>query len=95
MERINNPEYTGRQEALAVPKTFLSGVFMWMFLALGITAGTAYAFASTPSLISLLINTETGSMNLLGWVVMLAPLGLAWDAKPGSEIYVSARSSVG
>ena len=49
---------------------------MWMFLALGITAGTAYAFASTPSLISLLINTETGSMNLLGWVVMLAPLGL-------------------
>lgn len=76
MERINNPGYTRRQETLTVSKTFLSGVFMWMFLALGITAGTAYAFASTPSLISMLINPETGSMNITGWVVMLAPLGL-------------------
>jgi len=76
MERINNPGITGRQETLTVAKTFLSGVFMWMFLALGLTAGTAYLFASTPSLISMLINPETGSMNITGWIVMLAPLGL-------------------
>ena len=76
MERINNPGITGRQETLTVAKTFLSGVFMWMFLALGLTAGTAYVFASTPSLISMLINPETGTMNITGWIVMLAPLGL-------------------
>ena len=76
MERINNPGITGRQETLTVAKTFLAGVFMWMFLALGLTAGTAYLFASTPSLISILINPETGSMNITGWIVMLAPLGL-------------------
>lgn len=76
MERINNPGITGSQETLTVAKTFLSGVFMWMFLALGLTAGTAYLFASTPSLVSMLINSETGSMNITGWIVMLAPLGL-------------------
>lgn len=76
MERLNNPGITGKQETLTVAKTFLSGVFMWMFLALGLTAGTAYMFASTPSLISMLINPETGSMNITGWIVMLAPLGL-------------------
>jgi uncharacterized protein len=76
MERINNPGITGRQETLTVAKTFLAGVFMWMFLALAITAGVAYLFASTPSLISMLINPETGSMNITGWIVMLAPLGL-------------------
>jgi uncharacterized protein len=76
MERINNPGIAGRQETLTVAKTFLAGVFMWMFLALGLTAGTAYVFASTPSLISMLINPETGSMNITGWIVMLAPLGL-------------------
>lgn len=76
MERINNPGITGRQETLTVAKTFLSGVFMWMFIALGLTAGTAYVFATTPSLIQLLINPETGSMSITGWIVMLAPLGL-------------------
>ncbi len=56
-------------------KTYLSGVFMWMFLALGITAATAWLFATTPSLMGMLI-TETGSMSITGWIVMLAPLGL-------------------
>jgi len=75
MERINNPEITGRQGTLTVAKTFLSGVFMWMFLALGITAGTAYVFASTPGFMEILRNPE-GSMTIAGWIVMLAPLGL-------------------
>jgi len=65
-----------QQQTVAVAKTFLSGVFMWMFLALGITAATAWLFATTPSLISMLYNSETGGMSITGWVVMLAPLGL-------------------
>jgi FtsH-binding integral membrane protein len=60
----------------AVARTFLSGVFMWMFIALGLSAATAYIVGTTPSLISMLINFETGGITVLGWVVMLAPLGL-------------------
>jgi len=59
--------------ALPVAKTFLAGVFGWMFLALGITALTSWVFASSPQLISLLY-TKTG-ITVLGWVVMLAPIG--------------------
>ncbi len=78
MNNFNRPaNYVQDQTGtLPVAKTFLSGVFMWMFLALGITAATAWMFATTPSLISLLINPETGSMSITGWIVMLAPLGL-------------------
>lgn len=68
-------EYTTSPQSLPMARTYLSGVFMWMFLALGITAATAWLFATTPSLIGMLI-TETGSMSIMGWVVMLAPLGL-------------------
>ena len=70
-------DYTeGHKGTITVAKTFLSGVFMWMFLALGITAATAYLFASTPGLITLLYNPETGGMSIFGWIIMLAPLGL-------------------
>ena len=80
MNNLNKPfNYTQQGEqtqTITVAKTYLSGVFMWMFLALGITAATAYLFATTESLISLLYNPETGGMSILGWVIMLAPLGL-------------------
>jgi len=49
---------------------------MWMFLALANTATTSWLFASTPSLMSMLFNADTGSMNLFGYVAMFAPLGL-------------------
>ncbi|HSY77628.1 MAG TPA: Bax inhibitor-1/YccA family protein [Bacteroidia bacterium] len=59
-------------------KTFVSKVFSWMFIGLGITGFVSYLFASTPSLIgSLMTQTTTGaSMSALGWIVMFAPLGL-------------------
>jgi len=59
--------------ALSLSKTFLSNVFSWMFLGLLATSGTAYIFANNQSLLSLLV-TETG-LSVLGWVVMLAPIG--------------------
>ena len=74
--------YTVSQETAALTKTYLSGVFMWMFLALGITAATSWLFASTPSLMNILYN-ETGSMSIMGWVVMLAPLGLVFWMSAG------------
>jgi uncharacterized protein len=56
----------------AVSKTFVSNVFSWMAIALGITSIFAYFFGTSAAFISSLID-ETG-MKPLGWVVMLAPL---------------------
>ena len=72
----NQIKYAGREETIPVAKTFLSGVFMWMGLALSITAVVSWLFASNQSLMSMLFDPQTGSMNMMGWVVMLAPLGL-------------------
>ncbi len=56
-------------------RSFISGVFSWMFLALILTSVTAWLFANNISLLQLLIKEE-GGLTILGWVVMLAPLGL-------------------
>jgi len=58
-------------------QTFMSKVFSWMFLALAVTAFTAYIFAGSPSLMGLMIS-ETGGMTILAWVVMLAPLAFVF-----------------
>ncbi len=63
--------FTGNAQDQSLAKTFMTSVFSWMFLALGITALTAYLFASSPSLLGMMF-TETG-MSVLGWIVMLAP----------------------
>ena len=55
-------------------KTFMSNVFSWMFLALIITSVAALWFSSDKSLHSMLMN-ELGKPSVLGWVVMLAPIG--------------------
>jgi len=63
----------------ALSRTFMARVFSWMFLALTITAITSFVWASTPSLMLLLININPdghgSSLSMLGWIVMLAPLG--------------------
>ncbi len=75
--RIN---FTGTDESLPVSKTFLSGVFMWMGIALSITALVSWLFASDANIMSTLVSTDSStgavSMNMLGWIVMLAPFGL-------------------
>ncbi len=78
MENLNRPIGLApdRQMPATLARTYLSGVFMWMFIAMGITALTAYLFATTPELLRLLINPETGGMSLTGWIVMLSPLGI-------------------
>lgn len=77
MNFINNQiNYAGREKTIPVAKTFLSGVFIWMGLALSITALVSWLFASNTSLMNILFDPQTGSMNMAGWIVMLAPLGL-------------------
>lgn len=60
----------------AVSKKFFANVFLWMFVALGISTAAAVYMANTPEMLSYLINQETGKMAILGYVVMFAPLGL-------------------
>ena len=40
-----------QQEGISISRTFVANVFLWMFLALAITAATSYFFASDPKLI--------------------------------------------
>jgi FtsH-binding integral membrane protein len=46
-----------------------------MTIALGVTAITAYWFASSPALIGSLYNFQTHGLSGLGWVVTFAPIG--------------------
>ncbi len=76
MNHFNQINYSERETALPVAQSFITGVFAWMGIALGITAVTSWLFASNTQLMAMLLNPETGSMSMLGWIVMLAPLGL-------------------
>jgi len=92
MENFNKQAgYVQGQQTVSVARTYLSGVFMWMTVALGITAATAWLFATTPSLISMLINPETGNTSFTGWIVMLAPLGIViWMSAGYNKLSASA-----
>lgn len=61
------------QEQALAQTNFLPRVFSFMALALSITALVAYGFATNQALLQLLINPETGSFNLFGYIVMFAP----------------------
>jgi FtsH-binding integral membrane protein len=56
-------------------KTFMANVFLWMGVALAVSAFFAYLFASNLSLLSYLIDPAAGKLNMLGWAVLLAPIG--------------------
>ena len=77
-EQTNNRGfYTAQQgtQDATVAKSFMTQVFSWMFLAMLVTAITAYWFSSSASLVNSLRNVETGAITTLGWIVTLAPLG--------------------
>jgi FtsH-binding integral membrane protein len=59
-------------------RTFLASVFTYMAAALIISGVMAWWFGSDMDKLQYLINFETGSHTILGWVVMLAPLGLVF-----------------
>jgi len=59
----------------AISKNFIANVFMWMFLALGISAAVAFYFSFNEELlIQYLVKPESG-LNMLGWMIMFAPIG--------------------
>jgi FtsH-binding integral membrane protein len=55
-------------------RKFIANVFLWMFVALGISAVCAYVFSQNQALYEMLRNPETGRSTGLGTLVMFAPL---------------------
>lgn len=56
-------------------RSFISGVFSWMGIALAISAVTAYVFGNNMDYMKYLIRSDQGGLSGLGYVVMFAPLG--------------------
>ncbi len=77
MNNINTREELFKQESktIAIPRGFLANVFTWMFGALALTAVIAYWISKNPGILTFMINAQTGQLNPVGWIVMLAPLG--------------------
>jgi uncharacterized protein len=85
MENTNFPtQQTGQviygtgTDVSANIRTFLASVFTYMAAALIISGVMAWWFGSDMDKLQYLINFETGGHTILGWVVMLAPLGLVF-----------------
>jgi hypothetical protein len=60
----------------SVSKKFFANVFLWMFIALGLSTLAALFIANSPEALSYLINSETGGRTIFGYIAMFAPLGL-------------------
>jgi hypothetical protein len=60
----------------SVSKKFFANVFLWMFIALGLSTLAALFIANSPEALSYLINAETGQRTIFGYIAMFAPLGL-------------------
>jgi FtsH-binding integral membrane protein len=73
---LNNIE----SSTIVKDRSLFASVFTWMFLALAVTTVCSLLFAYNPDLAQLLYNyDEFGnriSTSIIGWIVMLAPLGL-------------------
>ncbi|RYE17569.1 MAG: Bax inhibitor-1/YccA family protein [Sphingobacteriales bacterium] len=61
-------------EDASASRRFIANVFMWMFVALAISAGFAYAFSKDQSLINLMIDPVTGQRTGLSTFAMFSPL---------------------
>jgi FtsH-binding integral membrane protein len=69
-----NQEPIVQREGGITSRNFLPNVFLWMFIALGLSAGFAWQFSSDQGLLSMLIDMQTGSRTTLGTIAMFAPL---------------------
>jgi FtsH-binding integral membrane protein len=74
----NNPNYVYENviqlNDADASRKFIANVFMWMFVALGVSALCAFLFNSEESLRVLIQDPATGGLTGLGMVAMFAPL---------------------
>ncbi len=59
-------------------RAHMNKVYGLMSVAMLVTAGVAWGVGSTDALISMFRNPVTGQMNILGWVIMFAPLAMVF-----------------
>lgn len=59
----------------AISKKFMAGVFLWMFVALGVSTLFSFLFATNEGLMSLMYNVTTQGLRLtgLGMIISFAP----------------------
>jgi len=73
-----NPDYTYQNvvqiEDADQSRKFIASVFLWMFVALGISSLLAFSFANYQPLKDLLIDPATNQSTGLAFIVMLSPL---------------------
>jgi hypothetical protein len=55
-------------------RKFIANVFMWMFVALGISSFAAFSFATSPALLHMLFDATTNQPTILFYVAMFSPL---------------------
>ncbi|GAB1464270.1 Bax inhibitor-1/YccA family protein [Pedobacter sp.] len=58
----------------SVSKKFFANVFLWMFVALAVSAVSAFVLATTPAIMSYLIGDR--GFTVLGYIAIFPPLGL-------------------
>lgn len=94
MNAIQNPFGTSTEfQSQALARTFMANVFSRMFMALAVTAAIAYLASGSSSFMSLMIS-QTGGMSLIGWVIMLSPLGLVFWMSAGFNRMSAATMSI-
>lgn len=73
---IQNNDYSNviQIEDADQSRKFIATVFMWMFVALGLSALAAFSFASSPALLQFLFDSSTKQPTILFYVVIFAPL---------------------
>jgi FtsH-binding integral membrane protein len=79
MDNNNNWTYVDDsvyvQKEGAIAKRFFANVFLWMFIALGLSTLSALYMANTPSALQYLLKPE-GGFSMLGYIAMFSPLAL-------------------
>lgn len=85
------------EQTISTSRSFVSGVFAWMFLALLVSAAAAYLFATNAELMGYLSTITPKGLRLtgLGYLVMFAPLGLVFLLSFGiNKLSFSAMSVI-
>jgi len=82
MDNNNNYDWSQqsvfvKQDQGVVAKKFFASVFLWMFVALSISAAVAFYLSANTELLATFFNPVNGKPNILGWIVFLSPLGLS------------------
>jgi FtsH-binding integral membrane protein len=74
----NKPDYVYDNviqiEDTEASRKFLANVFMWMFVALGVSAICAFIFANNPAFLRLMVDETTHQLSGFAYLVMFAPL---------------------